>query len=55
MRDMHSGPPQPTLARKMLNDVVNNTLPAAFDLSKTSVMSVGTYDLQISGKCKIAL
>ena len=49
MRDINNGHPQPTLARKMLNDSVANALPANFDLSKCEVATFGTYDLQLSG------
>jgi len=46
--DMNNPLPNQTVARKMMNDVVANTQPA--DSSHPNVMSVGQYDLQLSGK-----
>ena len=49
MKDINSGPPQPTLARKLLNEAVANALPDSFELNKCEVMTFGNYDLQLSG------
>ena len=49
MRDMNQHPPQPTLAKKMMNEAVCNALPASNDNNRTNIMTVGDYDLQISG------
>ena len=50
IKDINSAPPQPTLARKMLNTAVSSFLPDSFDLNKCEVMTFGNYDLQLSGK-----
>ncbi|ELT91258.1 hypothetical protein CAPTEDRAFT_79642, partial [Capitella teleta] len=57
VQDMNSLPPQPTLAKKQLNDVVANSLPAGSTTAAgqdtgipgvSNVVSVGNYDLQLS-------
>ena len=50
MRDMNQHPPQPTLAKKMMNEAVCNALPTNLDNNRTNIMTVGDYDLQISGE-----
>lgn len=47
VHNMNTMPPQPTLARKLLCDSVASTLPHQ---NITNVMSVGSYDLQLSRK-----
>ena len=49
VREMNVAPPNPTMARKMLNDVVANAQPQ-LENSRSSVLSVGDYDLQLSGR-----
>jgi len=51
VHNMNTLPPQPTLARKLLNDSVANTLPSQ-DI--TNVMTVGSYDLQLSRELSFA-
>lgn len=59
MKDMNSLPPQPTLAKKQLNEVVASSLPpgssnghdACTSLpGPSNVVSVGAYDLQLSSE-----
>ena len=50
VRDMGQHPPQPTLAKKLMNEAVANALPPNMaDSNMANIMSVGDYDLQISG------
>ena len=51
MRDMNSQPPIQGMAKKMMHDAVIHALPSSMDSSRTNVLSVGDYDLQISGQC----
>ena len=45
VHSMNSLPPQATLAKKLLSDAVSNILPSQ---DVTNVMTVGSYDLQLS-------
>ena len=47
---MSQNPPQPTLVKKMLNEAVSNALPQNYDAPRSSVITVGAYDLQLSCK-----
>lgn len=47
VREMSQIPPSPTMARKMLTDVVANCQPQT-ENSRTNVITVGDYDLQLS-------
>ena len=46
---LSSTPTQPTLARKLLSDVVAGALPASDGVGTADVMTAGQYDLQLSG------
>ena len=48
--EMMASPPLPAVARKMLSDAVSNALPVMSDSTRNNVISVGDYDLQLSGK-----
>ena len=50
VREMNQSPPQPTLVKKMLNEAVSNALPQNYDTPRSSVITVGAYDLQLSCK-----
>lgn len=54
VREMSQIPPSPTMARKMLTDVVANCQPQT-ENSRTNVITVGDYDLQLSGNFTIYL
>ena len=46
---MNMHPPNPALARKMMSDAVTNAQPQPAEGNRASVVSVGDYDLQLSG------
>ncbi|XP_064640195.1 trafficking protein particle complex subunit 8-like isoform X2 [Lineus longissimus] len=48
VKDMNGSIPQPTLARKMMSEAVANTYLPSLDNARGNVISVGTYDLQLS-------
>ncbi|XP_074645318.1 trafficking protein particle complex subunit 8-like [Tubulanus polymorphus] len=48
MKDMNTSVPQPTLARKLMSEAVGNTQPPSSDGNHGNIISVGSYDLQIS-------
>nr|XP_006816958.1 PREDICTED: trafficking protein particle complex subunit 8-like [Saccoglossus kowalevskii] len=49
VNEMNMQPPSPTIVRKMMNEAVSNAqLPQVAEGSRTNVLSVGDYDLQIS-------
>ena len=50
VNDMNQHPPQPTLARKIMSEVVGNAFPVNTDLSRNNVVTVGDYDLQLSSE-----
>lgn len=45
--------PQPTLAKKLLTDAVASAFPA--ETGRADVLTVGQYDLQISGNITISM
>ncbi len=47
---MNSHPPNPAMARKLMNDAVGNAQHLMLENSRNNVISVGDYDLQLSGK-----
>ena len=53
MVDMNSHIPSPAAARKIMNDAVNNAQLQIAEGNRGNVMSVGNYDLQLSGKRKL--
>ena len=50
MVDMNSQIPSASAARKIMNDAVNNAQLQIGEGNRGNVMSVGNYDLQLSGK-----
>lgn len=50
MRDMNAHAPVQGMAKKLMHDAVLNALPSSMDSSRTNVISVGDYDLQLSGQ-----
>ena len=42
-----------TLARKMTNDAVGQAQPLHIDGSNGNVITVGSYDLQLSDECSV--
>ena len=49
VRDMNSHPPNPAMARKMMSAAVGNAQPMMLENSRSNVITVGDYDLQLSG------
>lgn len=50
VHDMNNHPPQNVLARKLLNDVVSNSLPQhSADMMPNNVVTMGNHDLQLDG------
>ncbi len=49
VRDMNAAPPNPAMARKMMSDAVGTTHQV--ENAATNVITVGDYDLRISGQC----
>lgn len=49
MLDMTTQPPQQAVARKMMSDAVANAQPQLVDGGRGNVISIGNYDLQLSG------
>ena len=46
---MNSHPPNPAMARKLMSDSVGNAQPMMLENSRNNVLTVGDYDLQLSG------
>ena len=51
MVDMNSHTSSPAAARKIMNDAVNNAQLQMAEGNRGNVMTIGNYDLQLSGKC----
>ena len=49
VRDMNSHPPNPAMARKLMSDSVGNAQPMMLENLRNNVLTVGDYDLQLSG------
>ena len=54
MVDMNSHIPAPLAAKKVMNDAVNNAQLQIAEGNRGNVMSIGNYDLQLSGKILVA-
>lgn len=50
VKDLNTPPPQQAVARKMMTDTVASAQPQLLDGNQRNVISVGDYDLQLSGK-----
>ena len=50
MVDMNSHIPAPVAARKIMNDAVNNAQLQMAEGNRGNVLTIGNYDLQLSGK-----
>ena len=50
MVDMNSHIPAPLAAKKIMNDAVNNAQLQIAEGNRGNVMSIGNYDLQLSGE-----
>ena len=53
LKEMNMQPPSVTLARKMTNDAVGQAQPPHIDGNSGNVITVGSYDLQLSGECSV--
>lgn len=50
VKDLNTPPPQQAVARKMMTDTVASAQPQLMDGNQRNVITIGDYDLQLSGK-----